>query len=243
MRPPPPDRHAGRVVGDPPRSSMRVAVRVPGAGTYRAARRSRPDSVDREGRVVHAQRSEDMVGEELVEGLSRGDLDHASEHVGGDGVVPLASRLEEQGKPGPRVAARLEVPPLGCPPFESGVAVHGVDGVGVVEAVGEPGRVGEKVPDAHRFDDGVGHRIERRARTEHTNVGERRDETADGVLQLEGPPFVEHHGRHRRDRFGHRSEAEQRVALDGKIPLDVTSAVGRQVGHATLTAHQDEPSR
>ena len=43
-----------------------------------------------EGGVVHAERREDPLGEELAEALPRDDLDDAAEHVGRMAVFPNA---------------------------------------------------------------------------------------------------------------------------------------------------------
>src|SRR3954454_904661 len=49
-----------------------------------------------EGGVGHAERGEDPLLEEAVERQPGRDLDDPAEHVGGDGVVPLGTGLEEE---------------------------------------------------------------------------------------------------------------------------------------------------
>ena len=168
----------------------------------------------REAGVGHAQRLEDVLGQEAVERLARHHLDQPTEHVGRHRVVPLGAGLEQQRHRRPHVDRAGQVEVGRAAPLEPGVAVHGVDRVGVVEAVGEPGRVGQQVPDAHRLGGRHGHRRLRRPAAVDALVAERLDVAVQRVLQLEGALLVEHHRRHRRDRLGHRVDAPQRVALD-----------------------------
>ena len=85
-------------------------------------------------------------------GWPGGDLDDPAQHVGGDAVVPLGAGLEQQRQAGPRVAGRGEVHPARGAELEALGPVHLVHRAGVVEAVGQPGGVGEQVPDPDRLD-------------------------------------------------------------------------------------------
>ena len=69
-----------------------------------------------------------------------------------------------------------ESAPGGVPHSWPGGAVHGVDRVRVVEAVGQPRRVGEQVPDADRLDLRLGDRLQRRPG--HVHAGARRTRAA-----------------------------------------------------------------
>ena len=120
--------------------------------------------------------------------------------------------------------------------------VHRVDGVRVMEAVREPRRVGEQVPDAHRLGRGLGDRRERGAALVDAHVGERRDQRADRILELERALFVEHHRGDRRDRFRHRVDAPQRVELDRQPGFLVAVAARRDVGDPTVAAHDQRPT-
>ena len=110
-----------------------------------------------EGGVGHAEGAQDPVGEELVEALAGGHLDDAAEDIGGDRVVPFGPRLEQQREAGVEVADLSQVRATRRAPLEAARAVQRVDRVDPVEAVGEPGRVREQVPDPDWFGGGHGH--------------------------------------------------------------------------------------
>ena len=177
----------------------------------------------------------------MVERLARRHLDDPAQHVGGDRVVPLGAGLEQQRQAGPGVAAGGQVRSRRRAPLEAGGPVHGVDRVGVVEAVGQAGGVGQQVPDPHRLDGRDGDRFEGRAAVVDPDVGERRDEAADRILQLEGALLVQHHGRDRCDRLGHRVDPPQRVGLDRQARLDVALAVAGQVHDLAGPADHHQP--
>ena len=98
------------------------------------------------------ERGEDPLLEELVERLPRQHLDQPAEDVGGDAVVPVAARLEDQRDRGPLPADLGGVGVRRGAPLVTHRAVGRVDRVRVVEAVGEAGHVGEQVPDPDRLD-------------------------------------------------------------------------------------------
>jgi hypothetical protein len=65
--------------------------------------------------VGHPQRREDLLGEEGVERLARDHLDDAAEHVGGDGVVPLAAGWNTSGIDAQVSQAAARSQPCGTP--------------------------------------------------------------------------------------------------------------------------------
>ena len=122
---------------EPQRQSRRRGWRRRGRRAGRACRpaRAKPVSVMPSGSKIRSRRKSSRR-------WPRHDLDDAAEHVGGDAVVPLGAGLEQERQRGPRVAAAAGVEPGGRARLEAGGPVHGVDGVAVVEAVGEARRCG-----------------------------------------------------------------------------------------------------
>ena len=236
---------AGEAVGRAGRRDGRRAAG--GAARLRVGRVERGEPivvglVGVEAGLDHAERPEHARREELVERLAGDDLDDAAEHVGRDAVVPLAAGLEEQRQSRPRLAAGREVHARRRAPLEAGRAVEGVDGVGVVEAVGQPGGVGEQVPHPDRLGRRHGHDLGHRAAAVDAHVGELGQEAGDRVLELEVPLLPQHHRRDRGDRLRHRVDAPQRVRLDGQVGLDVAPAAALDVG-LVVAVHDDEPAR
>ena len=198
--------------------------------------------VDRETGIGHVQRSEHVLGEEGVQRLARGDLDDPAQHLGADPVVPLGAGLEEQRQAGPRGAGRGEVHPARRVELEALGAVHLVHRAGVVEPVGQPGGVGEQVPDPDRLDRGHGGRGQRRTSPVHPQVGELRDEPRDRVGQLQEPALVEHQRGDRGDRLGHRVDAPERVVGHRAVGLQVGPAVVGEQRHPAAPGHRDRPA-
>ena len=190
----------------------------------------------------HPERFEDPLLQEHVERLTGHDLDDASEHVGRHAVVPLAAGLEHEREFGPLRTAGGEIETGRVPPREPGVAVDRVDGVGVVEPVGQPGRVGEQMPDPHRLDLRLEDRIEERARSVDRRVGELGDEGADRLLQRERSLLVEHHRGDRGDRLAHREHAHDRVGLERQTGVDVALTVDRRVHDLAPSTDDRMPS-
>ncbi len=214
--------------------------RPAGAEAVQRGQPRRPVVLDPEGGVGHAERAEDPLGEELVERLPGGDLDHAAEDVGGDAVVPLRARLEQQRQRRPAVARRRQVHAPGRAGVEAGRAVDRVDRVHPVEPVGEPGGVGEQVPDPHRLGGRDRERVLVRAAGVDAQVGEGRDELADRVGQLQRALLVQHHRGDRGDRLGHREDAPEGVGFDRETFLAVAGAVAGHVRELAVPAHRDQ---
>jgi hypothetical protein len=93
--------------------------------------------------VVHAERGEDPLSEELIKLLPGHDFDQPAEHVRRDRIVPFAARLEHQWQLRPSLDARREIKSWRRAPFEPGRAVHLVDGMCMVEPVGQARGMGE----------------------------------------------------------------------------------------------------
>ena len=109
-------------------------------------------------------------------------------------------------------------------------AIGLVDGVGLLEAVGQPGRVREQVPDEHRLRRAGGDGRRRHPVAVDVQVPEGRDELGHRVEERERALLVEQHGRDRGDRLGHRVDAPDRVGLDGQAGLRVALPAVRHVG-------------
>ena len=111
--------------------------------------------VDEPGGLVHAQWLQQPGAHELIEALAGDDFQHPAEHVETDRVVPLGARLEQQWQRRPPVDDCLEIEVAGHTPFETGLAIHGVDRMGEHEPVGQPAGVREQMPQAHLLDDRI----------------------------------------------------------------------------------------
>jgi hypothetical protein len=98
------------------------------------------------------------------------------------------------------------------------------------------------VPDPHRLGGRPGLRIARRSSGVDAEVGERRDEVADRVGELESAFLVEHHGRDRGDRLGHRVDAEERVRLNRFAAFDVPHSVRGQVRDLAPARDERQPA-
>jgi hypothetical protein len=136
---------------------------VVGDGTYSAASRSWSASGTKKSVSVMPRGSKIRSRRNTSRGWPDDDLDETAEHVGADAVVPLAARLEQQRERGPALAVVGQRQLPGRAPLVAPGAVHRVDGRGVVEAVGQPGGVGEEVPHADGLDLGLEDRVHGRA--------------------------------------------------------------------------------
>ena len=125
-------------------------------------------------------------------------------------------------------------------PLEPLVAVDGITGVHVVEAVGESCSVGEEVPNSHWFD--CGNRGVRRGGSTGVDPGifERRDVPLDRVAQFETPLFKERHEHHRGDGLGHGVDPEQGVCFDGELASDVAVSAGSDVNNFPFAGNAHE---
>jgi hypothetical protein len=63
-----------------------------------------------------------------------------------------------------------------------------------------------------------------------------------GVVSSKGALFIEHHRRHRRDRFRHRVDAKDGVGFYRKSRLFVALSVDRQVSDAAVPADENQPA-
>ena len=77
---------------------------------------------------------------------------------------------------------------------------------------------------------------------QHAAVGEFRQEAIDGIVEAQFAFFDQYHRRNRGDRFRHRRDAEQRVALHRLRSADGVMSDGVDVNFAA-TAHQRDESR
>ncbi len=158
-----------------------------------------------ESGLGHAERTEESFLEEVAERLVGEDLDQTSRHVDAHAVVPASPGLGREGNLGQRVD-QLTERARGVV-HDAGVAVHLGDGGVDHEVVGQATGVGEEITHFHRA--GLGH--ERAIGLHHLGCHERRNELANGVLELECAFFVQQHQRGRDDRLGHRVDAKDRV--------------------------------
>ena len=120
------------------------------------------------------------------------------------------------------------------------LAIERVDGVLVLEPVGETRRVDHQIVHG----DGTHERLRRErigvAACEHPRIGERGDELRDRIVELKAALLVEHQRRHGRDRLGHRVDAIDGVRFDRALRLDVAIATGLEPGEAIVAHDGDE---
>src|SRR5260221_5643926 len=113
------------------------------------------------------------------------------------------------------------------------------------EWIAEPGRVGEDVPNGRRpgcraEPIGAGRRIKR---FKYLQVCELRQILFDRIVETEAALLDELHGRHRRDRLGHRGDAEQRVGPERPPGRDVCYAEGALIEDAPAIGDQRDHAR
>ena len=200
-----------------------------------------------EVRVGHAERLENFFDQELLERLARDHLDQATQHVGGDRVVPCLAGLGDQreGREPVDHAAQAGLGGLEIDAVVLG-AIEGVDRVALHEAVGQPRGVGEQVAE---IDLALGRdRIDLAAAAAgiDARVLEGRDEFRDRVVELKAALLVEHHDRRRGERLGHGIDAHDGVGSHRLVALDVGLAVGLCIGELALAhdrhRHARQPS-
>ena len=175
--------------------------------------------------------------EEGVERLARHPLDHGAEHVGGNRVIPaLAGReFERQLADCSNEAVQIEI---AVPALHLRLAIGGIDVGAVLEAIGEPRGVPQKVEHPHRFAGRPGD--ERHAATAAVidahalELGQYvMDRRVDRDLAL----FDQHHERDRGDRLGHAGDAEQRSFVDTGAAL-AGSALMREMHDLAIAGDQ-----
>ena len=162
--------------------------------------------------VVHAERAKDAFTEEFVERLAGNDFHERAEHVDGVAVTPLRARRE-----GKRQLADLAGHVLQRVLRVADLAVA-VDLVGLVleqEAVGEAGRVGDEIKHRHLAVWFAQLRRRRRAAIPHHRVLVFGNVAADRMVEPDLALLEQHHDGERRDRLGHRIDAEDRLGTDG----------------------------
>ena len=106
-----------------------------------------------------------------------------------------------------------------------------------------PECVGEQVPDRYLPLRIAGRVVVGVAVLPHPEATEGGDELRDGVLQPEVTFLVEREHRHRRDRFGHREDPDERVLGHRSAGLGVAVTLHRQVGDLPATADQQGEAR
>ena len=187
------------------------------------------------GRIGHPERAEDVIAEICLEVLARQRLDDATAPIDAGAVQPLLTRIEEQRARHIRFArARLEV-------------AHDRAG----EVVAEPGRVREQMPHGRCplcgpqcVRPGLG--VEA---LEHFQVCQLRQVLLGRIVEAEPALLDQLHHRQRRDRLGHRRDAENGV--DGHRPaaggvchsegalIHDAAAIGDHRDHAWNVAARD----
>lgn len=151
--------------------------------------------------------------------------------------------MEQQGHRRERLDGAGQVDRRRRAPLVALGAVHRIDRMRVVEAVGEPGRVREQVPHADRLERRHGLRLQVRTAVEHVHVGELGQEARDRVGEFESATLVEHHRRDGRDRLGHRVDAKDRVRFDGQAAFDVTQTTMPDMGDRAAARDEHRPAR
>ena len=164
-----------------------------------------------------------------------------AEHVGRDAVVPLRTRLGNEGNAGRDLhhlgqafVRRLEI--------DATVAIQRVHRRRFHEAVGQPGGMCQQVAKIYVA---LGrHRIQLAAHAahEHSHVLEARQEPRDRIVELEMSLLVQHHDRRRCQRLGHRIETEDRVRRHPRRAPDVGQAAHIEMHQLAAARHRgDQP--
>ncbi len=99
--------------------------------------------------VVHAERIEDALLDELLERHAADLADEIADHVGGDRIIPGLARREFQRDVGEILDHALQRAGLFDLADLFG-AIGGIDIAALLEAVGQPRRVAQQVHDQHR---------------------------------------------------------------------------------------------
>ena len=159
------------------------------------------------GGLRHLQGSENALGQEDTQGLTRHHLDEAAENVGGAAVVPFRAGLADQRQAGDD-GSMFGVGDLAAaqPRLLIKLLHRGVAGMVVGDARG----VAQQVLDRHRPPQR--HQIELAIGVDaDLLVGKFRNVFGDGFVEQELAVLEQHHDADRNDRLGHREHAEQAV--------------------------------
>ena len=170
-------------------------------------------------------------------------LDEAPDDVGRDRVVPRRPRIEEERHRGEVRDGRRRGRCPAARPTRSRGAGRRVDGMAPLEAVGEPGGVGEEVPDADGLGRGTGDRRLGRTLDVDAGFGELREPPCHLVVQVEPPLLVEHHRGDRGHRLGHRVDPPDRVGSTGSAALDVAAPTAAHPRDLAVAPEHAEPAR
>ncbi len=190
----------------------------------------------RERRIRHLQRPEQVLLQVGGEILSTERLDHLTEPVGVDAVVPRRARVGEQRhvQPGAQTGERLR-------DARHLVVVEEIRGE---EAVAQAGRVGEQVPDRRRLPlrtQPGGVAVES---LQHPQLSKGRQYRGDLLIQRQLPALKQLERGNARERLGHRHEPEQRfwshrrIAADPQRPGGLLHALAVGAGHPDGRAGQ-----
>ena len=196
--------------------------------------------------VVHLERREDSLAEEPAERRARHHFDDAAEHVGRQAVLPGAPGLMGQRHLGEPLdlLGRRDVAPVDA---DLGVELLHL-GVAREAAVHEARRVAQQVLNRHlalgrhqcvHCLAGVG--VE--PGNAHLEIRELGQILRDGIAQHQPPLFDEHHRGDRRERLGHRIEAEDRVLRHRRSRDGIALADALEVGDLPLAGHQGDGAR
>ena len=220
-RPRRPSRSSAAMTRRPAENRGREAVLLQRLRDPRHLGRGHP-----EARVLHLERLEQALVEEIRQALARGAFDHAAQHVGGEAVVPDRARLERERHArqlldllGGREIARVVVLVLAVHADALQALLHRrvLRDLTVREARG----VAQEI--LHRHLPLLRHqRVGRGARSvlardAHLQLVEARQVLAHRIRELDRAILDQHHRRHRHQRLGHRIDAEDRFRchLDG----------------------------
>ena len=120
------------------------------------------------------------------------------------------------------------------------LAVRGIDVRALHEAVRQSRLVREQVADRHRAINWSREEVRVVPALEDPEIAPLGDELVDRVVELEVPPLVELHQRHRRDRLGHRVDPEDRVGTHRASALAVHQTLGRKVRGPAATRDEGQ---
>ncbi len=200
-------------------------------------------------RIRHSQRVENPLLQKLIERNAADLANEIAEHIGRDGVVPglarrkLERNLAEIIDHGLQRAAGLQLTDF-CR------AICSIDVGSVLEAVGQTRRVAQQIDDLHRACRRLGeerrsparNRAEQRhAAVEHAQCLPLGNILVNRFVQRDAAFLDQHHERYRRDRLGHRVDAEDRVVFGRNVALHVGEPLHGRMGD--LAAPIDEGLR
>ena len=174
------------------------------------------------GGIGHLQRPKNMLLEKFTQTQPAGHFDHPAQHVGGTAVFPHRAGVGNQWQL-PQGGHEVGIGTVAC--AHAGRGVLSVDGACAQKFVADAGRVAQQVVHGS-LPCGWAQRILVALGTDHLRFGKFRNETAHRAGQQQLALLHQHHDRYRRDRLGHRINAEHRIRGHGHFFLGLLPSQG-----------------